>query len=132
MTPLRSAPFSKVLFLDHQFPPQCSQLERGPEKASDIEKLGLPVGSMKVVDRNFLEAVAQILEFLDHFKTDRSRGGSQVHMIEYLSCGSQVHMIEYLSSQEPVVAVHVAKLEPEKDTHNVMIEFADENSVQRV
>ena len=75
---------------------------------------------MKVVDGNFLEAVAQILEFLDHFKTDRSRGGSQVHMIEYLS------------SQEPVVAVHVAKLEPEKDTHNVMIEFADENSVQRV
>ena len=56
----------KMDFFHNQTPPETHELHCGFDEAGEVEKLGLAVGAVVVVNRDFLEPKSEILDLLHH------------------------------------------------------------------
>jgi hypothetical protein len=109
-----------MLFFHDQSPPQSCKLGCGFEEAAKIEELGLTVGAMGVVDRDFPELESEILELFNHLKTDGAGGGCELHLVEDSP------------SHKPVVTVDIAQTKSEQKPDDRVVKPSDQNSMQGV
>jgi hypothetical protein len=63
-----------VLFPHNQIPPQSQKLFGRFDEAREVEELGLAVGSVVMVYRDFLETKPMVLELFHHLQTDGAGG----------------------------------------------------------
>ena len=109
-----------MLFFHDQSPPEGHELFGGFDEALKIEELGLAVGAMVMVNRDFFELEPQILKLFHHLEADGAGGGSEIDFVEDGP------------ANEPVVAIHITQPESKKEAHDRVIEPSDQDSMQGV
>ena len=85
-----------VLAAKDEFPPEVEELDGSAPEPRNIEELAFAIGAMIVMNRNFGESEAGILEFLDQFEAD----GAAVRL--------EVDNVENLAANQPKVAIDIA------------------------
>src|SRR5690349_524859 len=109
-----------VFAADHERVPQLHHVDPGAIEPAEVEELRFPVRPMVMMNRYFGNTEAGVLDLLHHLQTDDA------------AVLLEVHLIEDRATQQTKIAVDVTDLQPEEQLDDVVIDTADDDSMQRI
>src|SRR5439155_26801294 len=109
-----------MLAPDDEREPEAEDVEARLRDAAEVEELRFSEGAMVVVNRHFDDDESGILDLLHHLETDDA-----AHLL-------QRDAVENRAPHQAEIAIDVAHLQPEHHGHDVMVDAADDDAVQRI